>query len=122
MTNRAPNPAFDKLRHGLEESIAHARGELTLNTTTLAAPAPPRAKTPGAAIRKKPGVCQAVVAALLKVPPQTLQSWEQGARTPKAGEARLLQIAEADPERFAELITGSRTKRPARGRKRSTTR
>ncbi len=122
MTNRAPNPAFDKLRHGLEESIAHARGELTLNTTTLAAPAPTLSKTRVASIRKKTGMSQAVFASFLNVPTKTLQSWEQGARTPKAGEARLLQIAEADPERFAELITGSRTKRPARGRKRSTTR
>jgi putative transcriptional regulator len=111
--------AFDKLRHGLEDSIAHARSELTLNTTTLAAPAPTLSKTRVAAIRKKTGMSQAVFASFLNVPKKTLQSWEQGARTPKAGEARLLQIAEADPEHFADLITQSGPKRPTRRRRRS---
>lgn len=31
---------FEQVRQGLKEGIAHARGELTLKTTTLPAPAP----------------------------------------------------------------------------------
>jgi hypothetical protein len=34
---------FERLKKGMEESIAHSRGELTLKTTTLPQP-PPLAK------------------------------------------------------------------------------
>jgi hypothetical protein len=40
----------------------------------------------------------------LNVPKRTLESWEQGRRTPKAGEARLLQIVEAAPKEFEALV------------------
>lgn len=59
---------------------------------------------------------QAVFASYLNVPTKTLQSWEQGARIPKAGEARLLQIAEADPSGFVELIISAGTP-PGRSKK-----
>ncbi|MBX3405336.1 MAG: hypothetical protein KF869_01125 [Phycisphaeraceae bacterium] len=59
---------------------------------------------------------QAVFASFLNVPTRTLQSWEQGARVPKASEARLLQIADVAPEQFQALIfrAGSTRKRVAR--------
>ena len=83
---------FEQVMEGLNEGIAHARGELTLKTTTLPAPAPKLTKGRVASIRKKTGMSQAVFARFLNVPKKTLQSWEQGAREPKAGEARLLQL------------------------------
>ncbi len=96
---------FEQIRQGLRESIAHARGELTLRTTTLPAPAPRLSRRRVAAIRKKLRMSQGVFARYLNVPTRTLQSWEQGARTPKAGEARLLQIVEAAPEEFGALVS-----------------
>jgi putative transcriptional regulator len=108
----------EQLREGLKESIAHSRGRLTLKTTTLAAPAPRLTRARVIAIRKKTGMSQAVFASFLNVPKRTLQSWEQGARSPKAGEARLLQIVEISPARFESLIlsvaearSGSRARR-----------
>ncbi len=112
---------FEQLRQGLKESIAHGRGELTLRTTTLPAPAPRLSKTRVAAIRKKIGMSQGVFARYLNVPTKTLQSWEQGARTPKAGEARLLQIIEAAPKEFGALVSkvdrSARRVRRARARR-----
>ncbi len=95
---------FEQLTTALGESIAQARGEMTLRTTTLPAAAPKLSKTRVIRIRKKTGMSQAVFARYLNVPTRTLQSWEQGAREPKAGEARLLQLCEADPVRFLELL------------------
>jgi putative transcriptional regulator len=95
---------FEQVREGLRESIAQTRGELTLKTTTLPAPAPRLSKTRVVAIRKKAGMSQAVFASYLNVPKKTLQSWEQGERTPKAGEARLLQIFERAPEQIQSLV------------------
>jgi putative transcriptional regulator len=94
----------EQIRQGLKESIAHARGELTLRTTRLPAPAPRLSRRRVVAIRKKLKMSQGVFAAYLNVPTKTLQSWEQGARVPKAGEARLLQVFEAAPEQILLLV------------------
>jgi putative transcriptional regulator len=106
----------EQIRAGLQDAIAHARGELSLKTTTLIAPAPRLSGRRVASIRKRTGMSQAVFASYLNVPTKTLQSWEQGARIPKAGEARLLQIAEADPSGFVELIISAGTP-PGRSKK-----
>ena len=95
---------FEQVMHALDEGVSHARGELTLKTTTLPAPAPRLGKRRVIAIRKKTGMSQGVLAAYLNVPKRTLESWEQGRRTPKAGEARLLQIVEAAPIEFGRLM------------------
>lgn len=95
---------FEQVMDGLTEGLAHARGELTLRTTTLPAPAPRLSKTRVVAIRKKARMSQGVLAAYLNVPKRTLESWEQGKRAPKAGEARLLQLIEADPRAFESLV------------------
>ncbi len=117
---------FDQIREGLSESIAHIRGRLTLKTTALPAPAPRLSKTRVVAIRKKAGMSQAVLAAYLNVPKRTLESWEQGLRSPKAGEARLLQMVEASPDSFRAMVSGlnppsgrarSRQSRARRGRR-----
>lgn len=100
---------YEQLLEGLSESVAHARGELTLKTTTLPAPAPTLSKTRVVAIRKQTGMSQAVFARYLNVPTRTLQSWEQGARTPKAGEARLLQVFEVAPEQIVEIMRSAET-------------
>jgi putative transcriptional regulator len=101
----------EQIRVGLGQAIAHARGELSLRTTTLIAPAPRLSGRRVASIRKRTGMSQAVFASYLNVPIKTLQSWEQGARVPKAGEARLLQIAETDPRGFAGLVESSGSRR-----------
>src|SRR5829696_1417664 len=95
---------FDRLKKGLEESIAHSRGELTLRTTTL--PARPPALTPGRLrkLRRRLGMSQSVFAATLNVSPKLVQSWEQGLRKPQRGDLRLLQIVEAQPAIVQKLF------------------
>lgn len=100
---------FEQVSEGLKQSISHARGEMTLKTTTLPAPAPTLSKSRVIAIRKQVKMSQAVFARYLNVPTRTLQSWEQGARVPKAGEARLLQVFEAAPEEFLVLVAQADT-------------
>ena len=95
---------FEQVMAALNEGIAHNRGEITLKTTVLPAPAPLLSSERVKAIRKKSGQSQAVFACFLNVPKRTLESWEQGRRSPKAGEARLLQIAEAAPKEFEALV------------------
>ena len=118
----------EQLREGLKDSIAHARGELSLKTTTLPAPAPSLSKSQVAAIRRKTGMSQAIFAGYLNVPTKTLQSWEQGARAPKAGEARLLQLFNAAPDRLmmfmleADKLRSGRKPRPATRRAKAGTR
>lgn len=96
---------YDQIREGLKDGIAHARGELTLRTTTLPAPAPALSSSRVSTIRKRAGMSQAVFARYLNVPTKTLQSWEHGLRKPKAGEARLLQVFEAAPDQFVLLLS-----------------
>ena len=95
---------FDQVMEGLKQGTTHARGGLTLRTTTLPAPAPELTKKRVILIRKKLEMSQAVLARVLNVPTKTLQSWEQGARKPKAGEARLLQMFEASPVECLALV------------------
>ena len=110
---------YEQMLAGLKDGIAQSRGELTLKTTTLPAPAPALSKARVAAIRKKTGMSQAVFASYLNVPTKTLQSWEQGARTPKAGEARLLQIFGAAPTECLRLVEKVEVTRGVTGTKKS---
>lgn len=105
--NNKTMTVFEQIQEGLNESIAHARGQLNLRTTTLPLPAPALSKTRVIAIRKKTGMSQALFAGYLNVPTKTLQSWEQGVRRPKAGEARLLQIFETNPTQVGQIIQTS---------------
>lgn len=102
-TDKRPS-IFHDLMEGLRESLAHTRGELTLRTTTL--PLPPPQAGPGdvVRIRRKLGMSQALFAACLNVSKKTVQSWEQGTRVPAAGELRLLQLIEHEPERFERFV------------------
>src|SRR5688500_8811945 len=117
--SRAPHETaslFQRLKKGLEDSIAHSRGELTLRTTEL--PAPPPAASPArvAALRRRLRMSQSVFAAALNVSPKLVQSWEQGLRTPDRGDLRLLQIIERDPGLLTRLFpaAGAGERRPVR--------
>ena len=112
---------YEQVLEGLKQSLGHARGELTLKTTVLPAPAPKLSRKRVIAIRKKAGMSQGVMAAFLNVPKRTLESWEQGRRSPKAGEARLLQICESAPKEFEALVVslGGDAERTAKKQKRT---
>ena len=89
-------PLYNILQTGLEETISWAQGDTELRVTTLAIPDPPPPydATRVAALRQRLRLSQTGFAQLLNVSPKTVQSWEQGARTPSHAAARLLQLIE----------------------------
>lgn len=102
---------FEQIKTGLEESLAHAKGELTLVTTTLPAPPPKANPKRIAAIRRNLHMSQSVFAATLNVSMRTVQSWEQGVREPNEASSRLLQIIGTQPSVVEALFSA----RPASG-------
>lgn len=90
----------DQIRKGLEEGIRHARGEITLRTTVVERPdEPPEIDAPTlVALREQSRMSQAVFARLLNVSTKTVQSWEQGVRTPSHASRRLIQVFSQHPE------------------------
>lgn len=98
MDGRKKKAVFDQVREGLEDSIRYSRGKLTLVTSQL--PPPPPKTTPRkiVALRRNLQMSQAVFAATLNVSRRTVQSWEQGLRTPSDASFRLLQIVAVQPE------------------------
>ncbi len=96
---KARKPLFDRLKAGLEEGILHAKGEITLRTTTLELPGrPPEI---GAAelrqLRLASGMSRDVFARMLNVSTKTVQSWEQGKKAVTSG-------LEADPGVLSESL------------------
>jgi putative transcriptional regulator len=103
---------FERLKKGLEESLAYSRGELSLKTTTLPAPPPPASRAKVVALRRKLRMSQSVFAAALNVSTKLVQSWEQGTRKPDRGELRLIEILIKQPDIVSNLILANE---PARG-------
>ena len=97
MATKTRKPLFERLKVGLEQGIAHAKGELTLKTIEVPE-APPEidAKTL-AALREEAAMSQAVFAKVLYVSAKTVQSWEQGVRVPSMASRRLIQIFAEQP-------------------------
>jgi putative transcriptional regulator len=90
----------------LAEAIRHARGEITLRTTVVELPdEPPEIDAPTlVALRDQSRMSQAVFARLLNVSTKTVQSWEQGVRTPSHASRRLIQIYSQHPETFCQSV------------------
>lgn len=96
---------FDRLKGGLEEGIEHARGAASLRVTELAIPDPPPVYTAGDVqrVRARLNLSQAGFARLLQVSSRTIQSWEQGTRTPSPSSARLIQFIE-NPRLLSRVV------------------
>lgn len=95
---------FEQIQSGLEDCLAHAKGELTL--VTIRVPAPPPKTNPKriAALRRNLHMSQSVFAATLNVSTRTVQSWEQGLREPSDASLRLLQIIGTQPSVVPTLL------------------
>jgi len=113
---------FERLKKGLEESIAHSRGELSLKTTELPVPPPPASALAVASLRRRLKMSQSVFAATLNVSPKLVQSWEQGLRKPARGDLRLLQIISRQPGIVSEILASAGTRRPISGSSRGRSR
>lgn len=98
MTTQTRKPLFERLRQSLEEGIAHSRDELTLRTVEVPDDPPEIDGGTLAALRHEAAMSQRVFARLLSVSHKTLQSWEQGTRSPSDASLRLIQVFSEHPE------------------------
>ena len=114
-------PLSERLKTGLEAAIRHAKGEITLKTTTLEMPDPPPEVRADelTEIRLEHGMSQAVFARVLNVSTKTVQSWEQGARKPSQAALRLIQVFRQNPSGLLEVVGMSAPMVTARGGKRA---
>lgn len=96
------------LLKGMKEAVAFQKGQISLRNTTLELPAEPPefSKTKVKEIREELNVSQPVFAQILGVSDGTVKAWESGANNPSGSSARLIQLAEKDPETFMEMISG----------------
>ena len=101
---RTRGSLFIRSRTGLKEGIAFAKGELSLRTTVIPESPPPMSAKEVVALRSQMEVSQGVLAKLLNVSTKTIQSWEQGSRTPSQASLRLLQILKCRPDVVAEIV------------------
>ena len=98
------NPFFERLKAGLEESVAHLHGELKLATTEIADDPPEIGPKDLTALREEAGMSQFVFARALSVSFKTIQSWEQGVRKPSPHSRRLIQLFSERPDVFCDVI------------------
>jgi putative transcriptional regulator len=93
--------AYDSIRRGLEEALAHAKGEKTgarVHRIKIATP-------DVAAIRAKSGLSQTQFAKSIGVALGTLQGWEQGRRRPLGPARVLLALIERRPSIVLEELS-----------------
>src|SRR6266568_5959024 len=79
---------------GLEQALAHHRGEIKLRTTIYTIPDPVDVK----AVREGLGLSQSQFAARYGFSPRTLQQWEQGRAKPDVAVRAYLTVIEHNPK------------------------
>jgi putative transcriptional regulator len=107
----------DEIIQGLEDAIAHSKGKITLNTTTVEIPdlPPELSKEEISRIRLKVlNMSQGAFAAYLGVSPAVIQSWEQGQKKPSGAARRLLQVAATSP---SALLKAAASRKPSHKKK-----
>ena len=99
--------AFERIRAGLENAVAHAEGRKRLTVREVALPERPAPMTAAeiVALRSRVlGVSQNVFARVINASPQTVHAWEQGRARPSGPTLRFLRIIERKPEVVGELV------------------
>lgn len=90
-----------KLIAAAEETLAHRRGELELESYTLPGPVDVKA------VRLRSGLSQADFAATYALNRRTLQEWEQRKREPDSAVRAYLTVIDRDPEAVARALRSS---------------
>jgi putative transcriptional regulator len=99
--------AFQRIKAGLENAIAHAEGRKILTVREVEMPDPPKPMTAThiIALRSKVlGVSQPVFARMLNASLQTVHAWEQGRAKPSGTALRFLRVIEQRPEIIRQAI------------------
>jgi putative transcriptional regulator len=84
---------------GMEESLAHAKGNLKLKETEKEIPGPAPTWKADAIRKLRKNIfqmSQEEFALLLNIKAPTVRSWEQGQKTPSGSAARLLEVLATD--------------------------
>ncbi len=104
MTERPKRPPLgERLKASLLEGIEYARGERPDLRTSDVPATRAYSRQDILQIRQRRGLTQTQFALLLDVSPKSVQSWEQGIRTPNRATMRLLQIFD-QPGEFLRLL------------------
>jgi putative transcriptional regulator len=90
--------AFDRIREGLEQAIAHAAGEPV--DVVIYHPVMPNVKE----IRRKTGLTQEQFASRCHISVNTLRRWERGDRHPHGPAVALLKLVERNPQFVMETL------------------
>jgi putative transcriptional regulator len=88
-SKRERSPACRRLIAGLEDALAHARGELALPSYTVTVPE----HVDVASLRHRLGLSQAAFARTFGLDVTALHAWEQGRRPDRAARVLLAVIA-----------------------------
>lgn len=91
---------FESIKRGLEEAIAHGKGEQT--DIRLFTPQPVDVKL----VREKTGLTQNQFAATFGISLGTLRHWERGDRKPHGPALVLLNAANNAPDELLRILTG----------------
>ena len=94
--------AFDRIREGLEQAIAHANGESL--DVEIHRPVIPDVKN----IRQKTGLTQEQFASRCHISVNTLRHWERGDRQPHGPAMVLLKLVELNPLVVMETLAENR--------------
>jgi putative transcriptional regulator len=96
------NEAFEGVMAGLQEALAHSRGEAVPGLVVHE----PRktADLDVAAIRRRTGASQACFARSIGIAVSTLRNWEQGRRRPEGPARVLLALLDRNPRVVQELL------------------
>ena len=104
MATNPRKPLAERIKLGLQEALAHAKGELTLKTTVLPEAPPEIDAATLIAMREEASMSQAVFARVLAVSAKTVQSWEQGTRVPSQAARRLIHVFATKPAALCEVV------------------
>ena len=104
MTTKTTQPLAERIRQGLQESLAFCRGEKHLRTVAVLDGPPPITPDGIVELRESLHVTQVVFAQLLNVSPKVVQTWERGLRAPSKSSLRLLQVIQQRPDAVAEVV------------------
>jgi putative transcriptional regulator len=96
---KAKRRPYDRIMDGLEEALAHAKGE---NVPGLVVHVPVMVDV--AAIRGKTKLSQQAFANTIGVPVTTLQNWEQKRRSPHGPARVLLAMLDRNPKIVEEIL------------------
>ena len=92
----------DMIIAGLQEGIAHMRGEIKLRTRVIEVPDPIDVK----AIREKSGLTQKQFAMRYGFSDRTLQQWEQGRQRPDGAVRAYLLVIDREPAAVQRALAG----------------